>query len=214
MAFINRMNGQDYIENTRLYLDYLEEHLENVRKAFNELSVICKDMAWVSDDFTWHTLRVQVENHDLSKFSAEEFTQYRARFYPVNKNDCKDDGFIKAIDHHIKSNHHHHETAKNFIDIVHMVIDWTAMGYKFGDTARQYYEKNKDRIRLSEDHKRFMYTIFDRIDGREHEMDPDQLDIDDKDNEGLGPVPDCFGQGDYACGSETCDWCPYEEDCI
>lgn len=35
----------------------------------------------------------------------------------------------------------------------------------------------------------------------------------DDDNEGLGEAPDCYGQGDYACGSEQCDWCPFEETC-
>jgi hypothetical protein len=46
MAFINRMKGQDYIDKTREYLNYLEEHLENVRRAFCELSDICVGMHW------------------------------------------------------------------------------------------------------------------------------------------------------------------------
>ena len=32
--------------------------------------------------------------------------------------------------------------------IVEMVIDLTAMGYKFGNTAEEYYEKNKKNIEL------------------------------------------------------------------
>ena len=32
-------------------------------------------------------------------------------------------------------------------------------------------------------------------------------------SEDMGYVPDCFGTGDYACGSEECDFCPFEEDC-
>ena len=163
MAFINRMSGQDYIDQTRLYLNYLEEHLENVRRAFNELSVACEGMWWVGDDCAWHTLRQQVEDHDLSKFSIEEFVQYRANFFPISDFDKKYSGFDKAWENHKLENHHHHETASTFLDIVHMVIDWTAMGYKFGDTAQQYYEANKDKIKLSEDRVRFMYEIFGRI---------------------------------------------------
>ena len=57
MAFIDRMKGQDYIDKSREYLDYLEEHLENVRQAFIELSNACDGkMMWVGDDFAWHTL--------------------------------------------------------------------------------------------------------------------------------------------------------------
>lgn len=163
MAFIDRMKGQDYIDKTREYLDYLEEHLENVRKAFIEVSKACDGMWWVGDDMTWHTLREDVIHHDLSKFSIEEFVQYRERFYPINGEELAYSCIEKAWEHHKRNNRHHHETAVSCADIVHMVIDWTAMGYKFGDTAQQYYEKNKDKIRLSEDNKSFMYEIFDRL---------------------------------------------------
>jgi hypothetical protein len=44
-----------------------------------------------------------------------------------------------------------------------MVIDWMAMGYKFGDTAQQYYEKNKEKIKLPGYAVKFMYEIFNRI---------------------------------------------------
>ncbi len=163
MAFIDRMIGQDYIEKTREYLNYLEEHLENVKFAFTELSNACEGMAWVGDDFSWHTLRGQVMSHDLSKFSKEEFTQYRDSFFPVNDTDKSNSGFDAAWVNHKHQNHHHYETAEHYLDLVHMVIDWTAMGYKFNDTAQEYYESNKDKISLSEEHENFIYEIFDRI---------------------------------------------------
>jgi hypothetical protein len=167
MALINRMKGQDYIDNTRAYLDYLEEHLENVRLAFCEISKACEGMAWVGDDYTWHSIRVGVENHDLSKFTKKEFCQYRDSFYPVSEKDKENSGMDEAWENHKRENHHHHETAENYLDVVHMVIDWTAMGYKFGDTAQQYYEYNKDEIHLSDEHVKFMYEIFDRLKAEE-----------------------------------------------
>lgn len=163
MAFIERMKGQDYIDKTREYLDYVEEHLDNVKKAFNELSKICDGMWWVGDDFTWHTLRGQVICHDLSKLSKEELVQYRDSFYPVTEPDKTDSGMDDAWENHKLKNSHHHESLETLIDVVHMVIDWTAMGYKFGDTAQQYYESNKDKIVLNKDCEVFMYTIFDKI---------------------------------------------------
>lgn len=163
MAFIDRMKGQDYIEKTRAYLDYLEEHLENVRKAFCDLSVICDGMWWVGDDLAWHTIRDEVEWHDISKFSKEEFVQYRDSFFPVNDKDKKNSGMAEAWDHHKKENQHHHETVRHRLDVIHMVIDWTAMGYKFRDTAQEYYEANKGKIILTEDQIETMYEVFDRI---------------------------------------------------
>lgn len=163
MAFINRMKGQDYIDKTREYLDYLEEHLENVRVAFIEVTHACEGMPWVGDDFSWFTLKAEVECHDLSKFSPEEFVQYRNSFFPVSEKDREESGMDKAWENHKKANHHHHESVDNYLDVVHMVVDWTAMGYKFKDTAQSYYEKNKDRIMLDDSYVPFMYEIFEKI---------------------------------------------------
>lgn len=165
MAYINRMVGQDYIDKLREYLDYVEEHLENVRKAFCELSDICQGMWWVGDDINWHTLRMDVEWHDVSKLSQAELVPYADKFYPTKHEPMEwhDNFFDKAWEHHKKHNSHHHESLKNNIDVVHMIIDWTAMGYKFGDTAQQYYETNKDKISLTEKQKEVMYEIFERI---------------------------------------------------
>ena len=69
----------------------------------------------------------------------------------------------EAWENHKKNNAHHHEVIKDRFDVVHMVIDWTAMRYQFGDTAQEYYERTKDKIQLSELHKETMYEIFDRI---------------------------------------------------
>jgi len=44
-----------------------------------------------------------------------------------------------------------------------MVLDWMAMGYKFGDTAQEYYEKNKEKIKIPSWAVDFIYQIFDRI---------------------------------------------------
>ena len=165
MAYIERdqMEAQKYIQKTREYLDYVEEHIENVRKAFIAVSDACNGMAWVGDDYAWHTIRRDVELHDISKLSAQEFTQYRNSFYPVEGETVDKESFNGAWEHHKANNSHHHEVANNWADIVHMVIDWTAMGYKFGDTAQAYYEANKDRIKLTSEHVTFMYEIFGKI---------------------------------------------------
>lgn len=171
------MIGQSYIDKTREYLDYLEEHFDNIRKAFQELSEACDGMVWVGDDCTWHTLRQEICYHDVSKFSAEEFVAYRNRFFPLHTPSNEDEeAFKEAWIHHYMNNEHHWEfinkLPKELIDtkpglveryLVHMLVDWTAMGYKFGDTAQEYYESNKDKIKLLPDHEKFIYTIFERL---------------------------------------------------
>lgn len=167
--YIDRMKGQDYIDKTREYLDYLEEHLQNVAKAFQEISSACDGMVWVGDDYTWHTLRHEVMMHDISKFSAEEFTQYRSKFCPIDGEVEHD--FDNAWKHHQLKNTHHWQSIRRDkkypgiteMDLVHMVIDWTAMGYKFGDTAEAYYRANADTISLTEDEIAFIEEMFERI---------------------------------------------------
>ena len=169
MAFLEKddMLANEVIKQTRAYLDYLEEHIENVRLAFIELSEKCDGMAWVGDDLSWHTLRSEVLAHDMSKFSKEEFAQYRAKFYPTQaeSNNTKqlDIDFDKAWANHKLKNSHHHETMNSYTDLVHMVIDWLAMSYKFGDTPREYYESNLDEIKLDQKYIEELYEIFDRL---------------------------------------------------
>jgi len=155
----DQMEGFKYVAKFREYLDYLEEHLENVRRAFNQLTVACKDLWWVKNDVTWYILKQQVCVHDISKFSKEEFVEYQRAFFPVGATKP----LKKAWEHHKKYNTHHHESLEDELDVVHMVIDWTAMGYKFGDTAQEYYERNKDKITLTDKQKKIMYEIFDRV---------------------------------------------------
>ena len=158
------MIASQYIKKSREYLDYVDEHIENVRQAFGELTKLCDGMWWVGDDYAWHTLRRQVIEHDISKLSKEEFVQYRDSFYPICDEDKNNSCFDEAWENHKRKNKHHHESLKDLLDVVHMVVDWTAMGYKFGDTAREYYEKNKEKISLSTEQKQTMFEIFDKTD--------------------------------------------------
>jgi hypothetical protein len=161
--YIPRMKGQDYIDATRAYLDYLEEHLNNVAKAFDALSRACDGKEyWVGDDYEWHTLRGEVIVHDISKFSMEEFVQYREAFFPI-KGAEKTPLDESAWEHHKQQNHHHHETAETDRDIVHMVIDWMAMSYKFGDNPRDFYNKTKPKMKLREEDYAYIERLFDHL---------------------------------------------------
>jgi len=166
----------EQIEKTREYLDYLETHVLNVRKAFGEFTEKCKDLRVIYDDCYYNWLGKEIENHDLSKMSSEEFTSYRKEFFPAKGDEEKFSlfglEFDSAWEHHKNNNPHHWEnwTQKSMnqpheweVHCSHMIIDWMAMGYKFGDTAEQYYESNKDKIELPEYTIDFIYEIFDRL---------------------------------------------------
>lgn len=171
------MIGQSYIDQTRAYLDYLEEHFDNIRKAFQELSEACDGMVWVGDDYSWHLLRHEIANHDISKFSMEEFVQYRQKFFPTEHDtDNIEPDFKKAWLHHCSCNEHHWEfihglpyeitsSKPGLVEryLIHMIVDWTAMGYKFGDTAQSYYEANAHKIQLTHDQIDFIYILFGKL---------------------------------------------------
>lgn len=159
--------GHEYIKQTRAYCNYLEEHFNNIVKAFDEVNSKCKHLPFFVDDFNYHTLYMQVEYHDISKFSTKEFVPYRNKFFPVQLPSIEEGSqdFKLAWAHHYNSNTHHWESAITEIDVVHMIIDWTAMGYKFRDTAQSYYEANQHKIKLRPDLVPFMYTIFNALKG-------------------------------------------------
>lgn len=161
----------ELIKKTREYLDYLEEHYNNVQSAWRILQSECKDMRFISDDYYFGMINMDVLNHDKSKLSAEEFTQYRQFFFTADSEKKDKALFNSAWEHHKLNNMHHWQTWSaselhySFWEmaIVHNVIDWMAMGMKFGDSAKSYYEANKDEIDLPDNAIAFMYEIFDRI---------------------------------------------------
>jgi hypothetical protein len=76
--------------------------------------------------------------------------------------------FNAAWENHKEKNPHHWEnwTKKEggwVCNCVCMVVDWMAMGMKFNDTPREYYEKNKDKIKLPNYAIKFMYKIFELL---------------------------------------------------
>lgn len=155
--------GHEYIQQTRAYCDYLEEHFNNITKAFDEVYSKCKHLLFFADDFNYHTLYHQVELHDISKFSAEEFTQYRNHFFPVTKEESYLADLATAYSHHAFVNTHHIQSIKTKIDVLHMIIDLTAMSYKFGGTAQSYYESKQHNVNLPSELVEFMYTIFNAL---------------------------------------------------
>lgn len=144
------------------YKRYVDEHIENVNKAFSEFGpALCKALS-----IDLGRLKEMIEIHDQSKYSEEEFEGYRKYFYPTHLEDSESlnkYAFDLAWDHHVKNNPHHPEfwvrqdedTGELIPEdmpntfIAEMLLDWQAMGYKFGDNAYQYRNSDKCKKFLS-----------------------------------------------------------------
>lgn len=168
------------MEKTKEYLNYVEEHYNNVQKAWNIIREKCDGMGFdfLDDDFKFFTLSRDIELHDGSKLSKEEFVPYRRKFFPTefeadHYQELIAADFEKAWKHHKLNNNHHWEhwgmhelpgaSPSDTGFVVHNICDWMAMGMKFGDTAQSYYEKNKDRIKIPKWSEDFMYKIFEHL---------------------------------------------------
>jgi hypothetical protein len=174
------MQALEAVAKTRDYLDYVERHINNVAKAYDQITVAMERTGGfpvIYDDYRWHALREEVQRHDLSKLSPEEFVQYRLMFYPTEseKKESAQRGFDEAWQHHWENNHHHwekwagtdyHNPYEPEIHCTHMVIDWLAMSYEFGDTPRAYYEKNREKIELPGWAVDYINDLFDALDNQ------------------------------------------------
>ena len=132
------------------YFKYVVQHKKNV-------FIECWKMGLYVHAFT----------HDLSKFLPSEFIPYAKFFYETDreKNYKKSDegnmNFQIGWLHHQKRNKHHWNywiSVSRFTDIrplpmpekyvKQMIADWRGMARKFGDTAKEYYDKNKEEMIL------------------------------------------------------------------
>ena len=159
------------IKKFREYLDYIERHYNNVQKAWKLIQEKCKDFHFIYDDNLFFELDGDIKNHDLSKLSSNEFTQYRQFFFPCEGEEKNKDLFKQAWEHHKAENTHHWQTwtldgfgsAKQELALIHNIVDWVAMGFEFNDTAKAYYETNKEDIKLPDWAINLMYEVFDCI---------------------------------------------------
>lgn len=151
----------------REYGEYVAEHRENVKKAWEIMKKTPACMKYLSDivlqkssamslDMLIMTLDSSIEVHDLSKYGTEEWDAYRANFYPVDEFEKESNKYLfdKAWEHHYTTNLHHWDWwAKNdkkdsmgLAYVVEMCCDWIAMSMKFGGTAYHWYKNQKDII--------------------------------------------------------------------
>jgi hypothetical protein len=106
-------------------------------------------------------LYIHAFTHDLSKFRPSEFIPYAKKNeggFKNKKSQSVEMNFSLAWLHHQNRNKHHWEywmcrdgysLPIPTLYIRQIICDWKAMGRKFDDTAQNYYEKNKSKIKLT-----------------------------------------------------------------
>lgn len=159
--------SSEITDKTKEYTIYIDKHRANVQKAWDEVQEKCKDLLSANLSSTQLALiESNIKNHDMSKYGEEEFEPYRKWFYPVEESEKSKKEFDKAWQHHKENNLHHPDIWKErgnqdlmpYYFIVEMVCDWQAMGYVFGNNAKQYYEKEKTNIQAKLGKKQIKWT--------------------------------------------------------
>lgn len=148
------------------YNDYIKEHKQNVKKAFQWMKVNLPEI------FSTDYLKSKCEclcgyDHDLSKYSDEEYDAYDKYFYSENRSHEVINNFNLAWLHHIHNNPHHWqywilynddpELGEILLDmpeeyIIEMICDWWSFSWKQDNLLEifTWYEERKEHIKLSE----------------------------------------------------------------
>lgn len=174
-AHANQMAGHAHIRQIRNYCLYIEDHLNRVHAAWRLIQDRCGDLFPLHDDFLWNEIDCMIREHDLSKFSPEEFIPYQRQFFPAGRAPTAESPeFQAAWEHHKAHNPHHWEhwtrenlpeayTNQNVCHCVCMIADWVAMGEAGNDSAETYYREHRSRIALPLWAHQLVITMLERI---------------------------------------------------
>ena len=171
------------------YFFYINEHVNNVKKVYNEIMLPLMNVTGiiesVSDDEIKQaiiSIKSDIEEHDSSKYSEEEFDAYRVNFHPTRSEQQADDdakeiariNFEEAWKHHYENNDHHPNfwyDYKNKVSrdmslgaIIHMLCDWEAMSMKFHTNTLEWFEKaDKERNLMSDNTLKIVTELVNRL---------------------------------------------------
>lgn len=146
----------EFTPEEELYAAYVKDHIAKVQKSFNERGHMLGRVLQLSHD-DMSELAKRVAEHDQSKWSVDEFPQYRNYFYPAQGEVKIDEQFAAAWKHHYETNDHHPEhwvingvaTDMSILAIAEMILDWEAMSRNFGGNPRVWFRDSKNKFNIS-----------------------------------------------------------------
>lgn len=158
------------------YEAYLNTHIGNVQTSFDWL---VNNLPELFKNYEINELRINISNHDASKYDDEEYEAYCAYFYDESGNKEEQDlAFQYAWLHHQHNNPHHwqHWLLKEddgdlkaldmpFKYIIEMICDWWSFSWTKNDLYEifNWYDKNKKKIILGKETKKQVENILKQI---------------------------------------------------
>ena len=154
------------------YTNYINNHTQNVKNAFEFMKLVIFPLYEEITDEIKEMMTLLIKYHDSSKWTTEEFNSYMEYFYGKGKNV---EEFNYAWLHHIHNNPHHWEywviyqkdKSSIVLDmpiqyIIEMICDWWSFSWKKNDLFEifTWYENNKDSIELSIKTREFVENIL------------------------------------------------------
>ena len=161
-------------EESSKYDAYLKEHISNVKLGYKWIKENLPDLL----NGATPNLKSEIDNHDKSKYSEEEYKAYDDYFYGDTKSKEVDYNFDLAWNHHQKNNPHHWqywvllkdegETVPLDMDydsILHMICDWWSFSWKSGNLYGifDWYKKNKEKQIMSKKTRKVVEEVLDTI---------------------------------------------------
>ena len=170
-----------------IYDEYLQEHKNNVRKAFEWLVNNIPELFNESpiDNFFQDVEHQCVYAHDASKTDIDEYDAYDKYFYGGNRSYEVTEEFNYAWLRHIHKNEHHwqhwvlhmDDGGEKVLDmpsvyIIEMICDWWSFGFKDNNLYElfDYYEEHKANIKLSDTTRKNVETILATIKAKLNEQ--------------------------------------------
>ena len=156
------------------YNDYLNQHISNVVKGFEWMQ---ENIPEIFKDVSENMMVSQINAHDDSKWSDEEYQAYDDYFYGT-KNKAVEEAFDLAWLHHQHNNPHHWqhwllredsgkmkalEMPKDYV--IEMIADWWAFSWSKDKLTEifDWYAKNKPKMVLHENTLQFVEKILTRL---------------------------------------------------
>lgn len=164
------------------YMNYINNHVKNVQESYLKFFIPLLDIDKTNistkiSDFDLKNAIIEaksnIETHDASKYSEEEFDGYRAKWYPTTS-ESNNDELQKIIDekseqswvHHYRNNPHHPEywndplvvttpdRDMSLSSVIEMISDWLGMSKGNLDNLKKWYEKEgkKDKEKVLTEH--------------------------------------------------------------
>lgn len=169
---------EDTASPDELYREYLSKHRAGVRETYQNVILPVLEDEGV-DSSTLDKIDELIENHDMSKYDPVEFDAYRDHFYdPENHPRSGSVEYDRAWNHHQKSNPHHWQywCLINDVDepqvqpldmtfeyIIEMLCDWQSAGNHYGNTAYDWYNQQKDKMKFSENTRQIVEKYLEYL---------------------------------------------------